>query len=279
MSVQETSALDASGHTFAAIRIGLAHPTRPRPFNAFTCPCAMRRQPHHVMPCRPSRAFVHPRRALHLVIPRHVRAFVVPCHASPVPCALVIAPSSWTRLVRMALPQPRSSLSPQPRVFRCPAAYPRRPHASIHHSGLATLTHAFWPPPHVAPSSRSASHTPCLHPTSPSVRPGTIIRPATSRLHSKNPSAQKAVVLSILTMERPVSFSAEDICDEKVKVLWSIPPVAREDALLGQYVAANGKLGYLGDDTVPRNSAYLSYSKPERPSMEPRSKSASSSKM
>ena len=52
-------------------------------------------------------------------------------------------------------------------------------------------------------------------------------------------------------MEWPVSFLAEDIHDEKVKVVWSIPPVAHEDALLGQYVAANGKLGYLGDNTVP----------------------------
>ncbi|KAJ7590927.1 glucose-6-phosphate 1-dehydrogenase [Mycena floridula] len=61
-------------------------------------------------------------------------------------------------------------------------------------------------------------------------------------------------VLSILTMERPVSFSAEDIRDEKVKVLRSIPPIERSDTLLGQYVAANGKPGYLDDDTVPRNS-------------------------
>ncbi|KAK7061733.1 glucose-6-phosphate 1-dehydrogenase [Favolaschia claudopus] len=61
-------------------------------------------------------------------------------------------------------------------------------------------------------------------------------------------------VLSILTMERPVSFSAEDIRDEKVKVLRSIPPIAKEDTLLGQYVAANGKPGYLDDDTVPPNS-------------------------
>ncbi|EKM59071.1 uncharacterized protein PHACADRAFT_249261 [Phanerochaete carnosa HHB-10118-sp] len=61
-------------------------------------------------------------------------------------------------------------------------------------------------------------------------------------------------VLSILAMERPVSFSAEDIRDEKVKVLRAIPPVEREDTLLGQYVAANGKPGYLDDDTVPPNS-------------------------
>ena len=61
-------------------------------------------------------------------------------------------------------------------------------------------------------------------------------------------------VLSILTMERPVSFSAEDIRDEKVKVLRSIPPIERDDILLGQYVAANGKPGYLDDETVPPNS-------------------------
>lgn len=72
-------------------------------------------------------------------------------------------------------------------------------------------------------------------------------------------------------MERPVSFSAEDIRDEKVsilvprmrvrrshrpqvKVLRAIPPIERSDTLLGQYVAANGKPGYLDDDTVPHNS-------------------------
>jgi len=61
-------------------------------------------------------------------------------------------------------------------------------------------------------------------------------------------------VLSILTMERPVSFAAEDIRDEKVKVLRCIPPIEPSDVLLGQYVAANGKPGYLDDETVPPNS-------------------------
>ncbi|KAK7695409.1 hypothetical protein QCA50_000045 [Cerrena zonata] len=66
-------------------------------------------------------------------------------------------------------------------------------------------------------------------------------------------------VLSILTMERPVSFEAEDIRDEKVKVLRAIPPVERSDTLLGQYVAANGKPGYLDDETVPPNSNCPTY--------------------
>jgi glucose-6-phosphate 1-dehydrogenase len=61
-------------------------------------------------------------------------------------------------------------------------------------------------------------------------------------------------VLSVLTMERPVSFAPEDIRDEKVKVLRSIPAIERADTLLGQYVAANGKPGYLNDNTVPPNS-------------------------
>ncbi|KAI0036837.1 glucose-6-phosphate dehydrogenase [Vararia minispora EC-137] len=61
-------------------------------------------------------------------------------------------------------------------------------------------------------------------------------------------------VLSIIAMERPVSFAAEDIRDEKVKVLRAIPPIEPSDTLLGQYVAANGKPGYLDDDTVPHNS-------------------------
>lgn len=61
-------------------------------------------------------------------------------------------------------------------------------------------------------------------------------------------------VLSVLTMERPVSFSAEDIRDEKVKVLRAIPPITKEDTLLGQYSAANGKPGYHDDDTVPKGS-------------------------
>lgn len=40
----------------------------------------------------------------------------------------------------------------------------------------------------------------------------------------------------------------------KVKVLRAISPVAQEDTLLGQYVGANGKPGYLDDDTVPKGS-------------------------
>ncbi|POY69981.1 putative Glucose-6-phosphate dehydrogenase (NADP(+)) [Rhodotorula taiwanensis] len=61
-------------------------------------------------------------------------------------------------------------------------------------------------------------------------------------------------VLSILTMERPVSFSSEDIRDEKVKVLRYIPEIKMDDVLLGQYVGNGDKPGYLDDETVPKGS-------------------------
>lgn len=57
-------------------------------------------------------------------------------------------------------------------------------------------------------------------------------------------------VLSLIAMERPISTESEAIRDEKVKVLKCIPPVTIDDALLAQYVAANGKPGYLEDDTL-----------------------------
>ncbi|KAG5221589.1 glucose-6-phosphate dehydrogenase [Salix suchowensis] len=53
-------------------------------------------------------------------------------------------------------------------------------------------------------------------------------------------------------------FRRRDIRDEKVKVLRAIPPIEQR-YLLGQYVAANGKPGYLDDETVPRNSVCPTY--------------------
>ena len=55
-------------------------------------------------------------------------------------------------------------------------------------------------------------------------------------------------------MEKPVSNRADDLRDEKVKVLRCIPPVKAEDVVLGQYAAAGGKPGYLEDETVPKDS-------------------------
>ena len=40
----------------------------------------------------------------------------------------------------------------------------------------------------------------------------------------------------------------------QVKVLRCIPAIEKQNTLLGQYVAADGKPGYLDDDTVPKGS-------------------------
>ncbi|KAG9292869.1 hypothetical protein G9A89_016231 [Geosiphon pyriformis] len=63
-------------------------------------------------------------------------------------------------------------------------------------------------------------------------------------------------ILSIVAMERPVSLNAEDVRDEKVRVLRCIPPAKPEDTLLGQYgPSEDGKVkGYLQDETVPKDS-------------------------
>lgn len=66
-------------------------------------------------------------------------------------------------------------------------------------------------------------------------------------------------ILSLIAMEPPVSKSGEDIRNEKVKVLRSIPEIKMEDIVLGQYVGKEGGvgqegLGYLQDPTVPKDS-------------------------
>lgn len=67
-------------------------------------------------------------------------------------------------------------------------------------------------------------------------------------------------ILALIAMEPPVSKSAEEIRNEKVKVLRSIQEIRREDIVLGQYVGnPDGKTeserqGYLDDPTVPKGS-------------------------
>lgn len=66
-------------------------------------------------------------------------------------------------------------------------------------------------------------------------------------------------ILSLVAMEKPASTSAEDIRDEKVKVLKCIDELKLEDMVLGQYVGdpdgdGDAKEGYLDDPTVPRGS-------------------------
>ena len=63
-----------------------------------------------------------------------------------------------------------------------------------------------------------------------------------------------AQILALIAMEKPVSGNADDIRDEKVKVIRCIKPVKVEDTVLAQYSAANDKPGYLDDETVPKDS-------------------------
>ena len=48
-----------------------------------------------------------------------------------------------------------------------------------------------------------------------------------------------------------VSLDAEDIRNEKVKVLRNMSPIRMEDVVIGQYRGRGKKQGYLDDPTVP----------------------------
>ncbi|KAJ1390942.1 hypothetical protein SESBI_37044 [Sesbania bispinosa] len=65
-------------------------------------------------------------------------------------------------------------------------------------------------------------------------------------------------ILALFAMEPPVSLDAEDIRNEKVKVLRSMRPIQLENVVIGQYKGHNkgGKSfpGYANDPTVPKGS-------------------------
>lgn len=61
-------------------------------------------------------------------------------------------------------------------------------------------------------------------------------------------------MLALAAMEAPVSLGANDVRDEKVKVLRSVPPLTLEDLVVGQYTARNGHEGYLEEKGVPEGS-------------------------
>ncbi|MDE0233351.1 MAG: glucose-6-phosphate dehydrogenase [bacterium] len=70
-------------------------------------------------------------------------------------------------------------------------------------------------------------------------------------------------LLSLVGMEPPVSFDAEAIRDEKVKVLQSIRPISPDDVVLGQYAPGrvNGRrvAGYLDEKGVSSGSNTPTY--------------------
>ncbi|KAI5212516.1 glucose-6-phosphate dehydrogenase [Aureobasidium subglaciale] len=63
-------------------------------------------------------------------------------------------------------------------------------------------------------------------------------------------------VLTLLAMERPISFSAEDIRDEKVRVLRGMPPIEPKNVIIGQYEKSldGSKPSYKEDESVPKGS-------------------------
>lgn len=68
-------------------------------------------------------------------------------------------------------------------------------------------------------------------------------------------------VLTLLTIERPVSFDPESVRDEKVKVLKAFAPIDLDDIILGQYDKSEdgSKPSYLDDATVDKNSKAATY--------------------
>ncbi|XP_037050066.1 glucose-6-phosphate 1-dehydrogenase-like [Bradysia coprophila] len=71
-------------------------------------------------------------------------------------------------------------------------------------------------------------------------------------------------VLTIIAMEKPRTTNADDIRNEKVKLLKAIPAIKLEDAILGQYVGnPNGttddeRTGYLEDKTLKDQNSITS---------------------
>uniref|UniRef100_A0A0E0EAE1 Glucose-6-phosphate 1-dehydrogenase n=1 Tax=Oryza meridionalis TaxID=40149 RepID=A0A0E0EAE1_9ORYZ len=65
-------------------------------------------------------------------------------------------------------------------------------------------------------------------------------------------------ILALFAMETPVSLEAEDIRNEKVKVLRSMKPLQLEDVVIGQYKShtkgGTTYPGYTEDKTVPKDS-------------------------
>ena len=61
-------------------------------------------------------------------------------------------------------------------------------------------------------------------------------------------------ILALVAMEKPISMSADDIRDEKVKVLRALRTIALDDVVIGQHTKGNGIEGYLEDEGVPSDS-------------------------
>ncbi len=68
-------------------------------------------------------------------------------------------------------------------------------------------------------------------------------------------------IMALIGMEQPIHLSAEEIRDEKVKLLRAVPPVELKDLIVGQYTASGGQPGYHDDEEVPKDSLTPTYAK------------------
>lgn len=68
-------------------------------------------------------------------------------------------------------------------------------------------------------------------------------------------------LMALATMERPGSFSAEDLRHEKARVLRLVSPLEIKNTLIGQYAKSEDgkKLGYKDDDGVPHDSRCVTF--------------------
>jgi glucose-6-phosphate 1-dehydrogenase len=61
-------------------------------------------------------------------------------------------------------------------------------------------------------------------------------------------------IFTLVAMEAPVTLNAEDVRDEKVKVLRATTPISTEDVVIGQYTGNVKNKGYKDDAGVPKES-------------------------
>ncbi|KRY14509.1 Glucose-6-phosphate 1-dehydrogenase [Trichinella patagoniensis] len=72
-------------------------------------------------------------------------------------------------------------------------------------------------------------------------------------------------MLCLVAMEKPISLQAEDIRDEKVRVLKCIAPISADDMVLGQYVGNSDsdieeqRISYVDDPKVAKDSVTPTY--------------------
>lgn len=68
-------------------------------------------------------------------------------------------------------------------------------------------------------------------------------------------------ILTLLTMDRPVSFDPESVRDEKVKILKAMATIDQKDVLLGQYGKSEdgSKPAYTDDETVTPDSKCVTF--------------------